>query len=139
MKVELELSEFRIWFPGLTETVISDELLEVLWEQAVVMVGDDDDNSFAPYNPPEKKERKILLYYALCHLATLATQPAGQPGRVQSATEGSVSTSFDLLKANSISAQWWLQTRCGAMYWQMTARYRYGGRVYAAKKSHPWG
>ncbi len=137
--VVLDVAEFRIWYPGLTEEVISDVLLEVLWDQAVALVGNTDKSSFAPYNPPEVKDRKYLLYYALCHLATLSTLPMQQTGRVQSASEGSVSTSFDLIKGNSTSEQWWLQTRCGAQYWMMTARYRLGGRMFGQKQYHPWG
>lgn len=137
--VELDIEEFRTWFPGLTEEVISDEMIEVFWEQVCEMIGNTDATSFAPYNPPERKERKSLLYYALCHMATLSTQDEGQPGRIQSASEGSVSASFDLIKANSATAQWWLQTKCGATYWTMTAKYRRGGRLYATRHFHPYG
>lgn len=142
--VELDIPEFRIWFPGLTETEISDELLEILWDQACEIVGNDDSRSFSPYDPdakPPKKERKILLYYALCHFATLHLRGEDSPGRVASASEGSVSVTFDPIKTKSQSqtSQWWNQTQCGATYWTMTAKYRLGGRFYGAKKYHPWG
>ena len=73
--VELDFEEFRTWFPGLTEDVIPDALLEVFWEQVCEFVGNTDEKSFAPYDPdatPPKNERKALLYYALCHFATLS-------------------------------------------------------------------
>lgn len=139
--VELDVAEFRTWFKGLTEEVISDQLLGVFWEQACGIVGNTDGTSFAPYDPtatPPKLERKALLYYALCHLATLSVR-GDQPGRIASASEGSVSTSFDLIKSNSQTAQWWNQTPCGSTYWTLTAKYRMGGRLYGQSHYHPWG
>ena len=141
MDVALDIEEFRQWFPGLTEEVISDTLLEILWQQVCSLIGNTDATSFAPYDPeatPPVIERKVLLYYALCHLATLSTR-GDQPGRVASASEGSVSTSFDLTKSESQTAQWWNQTPCGSTYWTMTAKYRRGGRIYVSSDYHPWG
>lgn len=141
MDVALDIEEFRQWFPGLTEEVISDTLLEILWQQVFSLFGNTDATSFAPYDPeatPPVIERKVLLYYALCHLATLSTR-GDQPGRVASASEGSVSTSFDLIKSESQTAQWWNQTPCGSTYWTMTAKYRRGGRIYVSSDYHPWG
>ena len=100
--VELNAEEFRKWFPGLAEGVIPDELLGFLWEQVCEIVGNTDATSIAPYDPeatPPKNERKTLLYYALCHFATL-TNRGDQPGRIASASEGSVSTSFDLIQSS---------------------------------------
>ena len=141
MEVALDIEEFRQWFPGLTEEVISDTLLEILWSQVCSLIGNTDATSFALYDPeatPPVIERKVLLYYALCHLATLSTR-GDQPGRVASASEGSVSTSFDLIKSESQTAQWWNQTPCGSTYWTMTAKYRRGGRIYVSSDYHPWG
>ena len=141
MQVAFDIDEFLTWFPGLAEPPMPEELLMVFWEQACGIVGCDDATSFAPYNPDAKPpvlERKALLYYVTCHLATLARR-GDQPGRVASATEGSVSTSFDLIKANSQVAQWWNQTPCGSTYWALTAKYRVGGRLYIQSGYHPWG
>ena len=69
----------------------------------------------------------------------LMLNPAGQQGRIASASQGSVSTSFDLLKANSLTAQWWLQTPCGTQFWIMSQSYRKGGRVYISKHFHSYG
>lgn len=143
--VELDYGEFRTWYPGITEEFVSDELLEVFWEQAQWWVGNTDSKSLAPYDPdatPPKTLRKALLYYVLCHLATLHMQGVDGPvGRIASASQGSVSTSFDLIrsKSNSEVAQWFMQTKCGANFWAMTASMRLGGRLYATKHYHPWG
>lgn len=141
MDVELDTEEFREWFPGLTECVVNNDLLDALWQQVCSLLGNTDATSFAPYDPdatPPVLERKVELYYALCHFATLATR-GSQPGRIASASEGSVSTSFDLIKSNSQTAQWWNQTPCGSTYWMMTMKYRRGGRLYVSSGYHPWG
>lgn len=141
MDVALDTEEFRSWFPGLTLDIISDDRLDALWAQVCALVGNTDATSLAPYEPdaePPVIERKVLLYYALCHMATLSAR-GDQPGRVASASEGSVSTSFDLLKTQSTTAQWWNQTPCGSTYWTLTAKYRRGGRLYYSSNFHPWG
>lgn len=142
--VELNAEEFRVWYPALTETRIPDELLEILFEHVCSIVGNDE-KSLAPYNPdaqPPVNDRKILLYYALCHMCTLHLRGIeDQPGRIASSSQGSTSVSFDLMqsKSQSQTSQWWNQTQCGATYWAMTAKYRLGGRLYTTRKHHPWG
>lgn len=137
--VTFDENKFRLMYPALTEENLPRDVLLMMWDQAAMIVGADD-RSFAPYNPEKGiTEREVLLYYVTCHLATLATQDPSQPGRLASATEGSVSTSFDNITAKSVTAQWWLQTRCGATYWALTAKYRMGGRFYGSKNYHPWG
>jgi len=69
-------------------------------------------------------ERSTLLNMLVAHIATLnSPQSAGQVGRVNSATQGSVSaqTQFDVPPG---SAQWYAQTQPGASYWTATAKYR---------------
>lgn len=72
-------------------------------------------------------ERKILLYLLVCHIANLNLRGAGTVGIVSQATQGKVSTSFAL----PTDLNWYKQTQCGWMYWQMTQKYRLGGRYYA--------
>ena len=50
---------------------------------------------------------------------------AAPVGRIASATEGSVTVSFDSgMTADGPSAAWYTQTPYGAMYWAATAQYR---------------
>ena len=99
-----------------------------------------DDSSIYPYDPANGVyTRKVLLYLATCHLLPLDLWGNGQGGRIASASQGSVSTSFDLIKTNSLIGQWWLQTPCGSRYWVESASYRKGGRVYITKHHHPFG
>ena len=93
-----------------------------------------------PYDPPHNYFRKYLLDRATCHLLYMASLPVDQVGRVSSASQGSVSTSFDLPKSgNSAAAEFWNRTNCGMQVWLMLAPYRLGGRIYLSNHSHPWG
>ncbi|WP_289171553.1 DUF4054 domain-containing protein [uncultured Parasutterella sp.] len=138
--VIFDSENFRKLYPAFSDEVAyPDELLEEYFSAAESFVGNDG-NSFAPYDPSRKVFlRKRLLDLVMCHLLTLDKMPNGPVGRVSSATQGSVSTSFDLLKTNSFIGDWWAQTKCGAMYWVLTARYRIGGRFYGGSNYHPWG
>jgi len=74
-------------------------------------------------------KRALLLDLLTAHLAQLggvlnAAGAAQNPvGRVSSASEGSVSASFDAGPVTNSQA-WYLQTQYGALYWQATALFR---------------
>lgn len=70
-------------------------------------------------------QRATLLGIIVAHLAAMNPSfgGGGGVGRVASASEGSVSVSFDYGQVKA-QAAWWVQTPYGATYWQMTARYR---------------
>jgi hypothetical protein len=70
-----------------------------------------------------------LMNYAVAHLAFLYngtnTQPAAQVvGRINSATEGSVSVQTDYGSNISVSAAFWLQSKYGSFWWAATNQYR---------------
>lgn len=144
-KVEFSKEYFTQAFPALDLSSFSEFALQYVWQLAVHFVGDSDANSFAPYDPEQGVfERRDLLYLATAHIIQvqlLAQQnmASGLSGRVTSASEGSVSVGVEPFKADSLNAQWWSQTPEGQIYWMLTAKYRLGGRVYAAKTAHPWG
>jgi hypothetical protein len=75
--------------------------------------------------------RTQLFYMLVGHLLTIfgvpnpTTPDTTPPGRISSATQGSVSTSFDYeLPVGSAMAPWFNQTKYGALYWMSTARFR---------------
>ncbi|WP_048996419.1 DUF4054 domain-containing protein [Burkholderia multivorans] len=78
--------------------------------------------------------RSMLLGMLTAHIAALNSGINGQTasplvGRINSATEGSVSVSTEYQVPGS--AQWYAQTKYGAAYWAATARYRiFQYRVY---------
>jgi hypothetical protein len=82
-----------------------------------------------------------LMGLMCSHIAQLlfgtATQPAsGIVGRVNTATEGSVSVGAEMPAPNNAIQGWLNQTQFGAMYWAATAPYRtmryLPGRSYRA-------
>lgn len=144
-KVCLDLAEFHHQYPEVELKSIAPGVIDASWQVAVSIVGDDDSNSFAPFNPKKNEyERQTLLYLALAHLLklrlnTISGANSGLTGRITSASEGSVSVTVEAFKADSLTAQWWSQTEEGALYWLLTAKYRLGGRLVTVSESHPWG
>lgn len=76
-------------------------------------------------------KRARFLNLITAHLATLdgiltprgQGSQAGRVGRLASASEGSVSSSFDN-GSQSANAAFWQQTQYGSTYWAVTAPYR---------------
>lgn len=77
-------------------------------------------------------QRTRAMYYAVCHLLALdARAGAGgdagdaSPGRVGSATEGSVTVAL-VYDVNGDNAAWWSQTTYGATVYQILSPFRLG-------------
>ena len=139
--VELDIEKFRTNHPQFAdEGEYPDSQIEMCFDFAVSLVGNGAD-CLVPYDPEKYVfDREKVLDLATCHVLSLLSQPdGGQGGRIASASQGSVSTSFDLYKTGSKSGDWWAQTQCGTLYWMLMARYRIGGRFYGLKVHHPWG
>ena len=83
--------------------------------------------------------RKIALYFALCLLLTIQGWGAGQTGPITNASQGSVSTAFQLMQGKTTTESFWLQTSCGQRFWMMLMPYIMGGRAYISRGFHPWG
>ena len=74
------------------------------------------------------KRRAYLLNMLTAHIAALNSGVNGVPasplaGRINQATEGSVTVSADVGPVTNSQA-WYLQTKYGAEYWQATAIFR---------------
>lgn len=143
--VVFDYDEFLIRFPHIAQAVtagtLTEDIITSMYDYVAEWLGDSDSNSLYPYNPDKGiYMRKSLLYLATCHIITISyLWSGGQTGKITSASQGSVSTSFDSLKANSVIGDWWLQTPCGSQFWIMSAPYRKGGRFYGVPKYHPYG
>ncbi|MDY6322525.1 MAG: DUF4054 domain-containing protein [Succinivibrio sp.] len=140
--VIFDADSFRSRYPRFTEELVPDAMLEETWEAAVSLCGNDDASSPFPYKPdaePPVTTRKWALYLAMCHLLTMELWPQGQQGPITNASEGSVSTAFQLLQGKTTTESWWLQTPCGARYWMMIKPFIMGGHFYGSDKYHPWG
>lgn len=68
-------------------------------------------------------QRTAFLYMITAHIAAL-NGPGATPivGRVSDATEGSVSVSTDMETPKG--AEWFMQTKYGAAYWQASGQFR---------------
>lgn len=83
---------------------------------------------------PDMTRRLTLFNMLTAHIASLAgvLSADGQPkpvGRITSASEGSVSASFDDVAATPGSGPWYRQTQYGAAFWQATTGLRSFGYV----------
>lgn len=137
---ELNVGVFRSKFPQYADvTAYPDELITNSFTVAESLVNNTNSSNI-PYDPTHNiYTRGNILEYLTCHLITLSELPNSQTGRIASASQGSVSTSFDLPKTNSVTGDWYNQTRCGQLVWILLAPYRLGGRIYNTSTYHPWG
>lgn len=116
--VEFDTSEFCDLYPSIQGT---DPQLEMFFDMAQTLL-----NNTPCSIVGNLKERKRLLYMLVAHIAMLnANAESGNAvvGRVASASEGTVSVSLDYGTMGN-NERWYLQTPWGAMYWQMTKKYR---------------
>jgi hypothetical protein len=102
---------------------VSDSLLSAYFTEAGLYLSNKD-------NSPVKDvgRRELYLNMLTAHVATLggALSADGLPrpvGRISSASEGSVSVSFDATLTPG-SADWFKQTQYGAAFWQATLSLR---------------
>lgn len=110
--------EFRALYPTIQA---NDEQLEMYFEMAETFL----DNTKCSV-VKDLGARKRLLYLLVAHIATLTGQAEkgnNVVGRISSATEGTVSIGLDYGTMGN-NERWYLQTPWGAMYWQMTKKYR---------------
>lgn len=111
-------AEFRLLYPSITAT---DEQLEMYFAMAETFL-DNTECSIVK----DLDARKTMLYLLVAHIAVLSQQAEnGNPvvGRISNATEGTVSVGLDYGTMGN-NERWYLQTPWGAMYWQLTKKYR---------------
>lgn len=141
MILEFNQSKFLTLFSNINDLYIkgkiSDEYLTEKFAVICQMLGNKE-NSVIPYDTEKNiLDRERLFFYALCHLITLENQD--YTGRVASASQGSVSTSFDLLKGGNFTKDFWAQTQCGSIFYMQFQAYTKGGRLYHSYNYHPFG
>lgn len=76
-------------------------------------------------------ERAVLLNMVTAHIAQINAGSNSQPasplvGRINNASEGSVSVQAEYADVTSGLMAWFLQTKYGASFWTATAKYRMG-------------
>ena len=120
--VALDIPKFRELFPEFSD--VTDVQLQFLFDEATDYLNN---TEYSPVQEYTKRER--LLYLLMAHLAFLRygyldamgnrIGGNGLVGRVSSATESSVTVSFEL-GAMSDSATWYALSPYGLAFWQAT-------------------
>lgn len=122
--VIFDLAGFRIRYPEFAS--VADALLQAYFVEATIYLNN------TPTSPVVDDSvggiRSTLLNMLVAHLTVLNATVNGQSasplvGRINQATEGSVSVSTDMGPVTNSQA-WFLQTKYGASYWQATSAYR---------------
>lgn len=116
--VVFDIAKFRSIYPNINAT---DAQLESYFVEATMLLNNTDKSCVK-----NLAEREILLFLLVAHLAMLQGRvETGNDavGRVASATEGSVSVSFDN-GTTTLSDKWYQQTPYGSKYWALTSKYR---------------
>ncbi|TNH43754.1 DUF4054 domain-containing protein [Photorhabdus luminescens] len=116
--VELNIAKWRELYPNITAT---DAQLEMYFVEACMILNNTEHSCVK-----NLKEREMLLYLLMAHIAILENNVAAgnnSVGRAANASEGSVSISLDYGTTKN-AEKWYIQTPYGAKYWQLTVRYR---------------
>ena len=133
--VVFDPASFIARFPEFA-TVNADALTAYFNESTLVL-----DNSDASM-VQQIEQRTPLLWLLTAHLAALCSGVNGQTpaqlvGRINNASEGSVSVATDY-GTQPATAAWYTQTKYGAQYWQMTASIRAMHYVPGFPQAHPY-
>ena len=121
--VVFDPAAFKLAYPEFA--AISDARCTIMFDLAAQTILDNTDNS--PVMPLDYRTQ--LFWMLVAHMLTLfavAADGSERPvGRVDTATEGTVSVGFAYeLPAGSAMAAWFTQTKYGALYWTVTAQFR---------------
>lgn len=117
---------FKVAFPEFAD--VPDQRLTVLFTLAGTLLDNTDASPVV-----DVQQRAAMFDLIIAHLLTLfgttvagaaGSGPSGVVGRLASATEGTVSSSFEMNVPQNAGAAWWNQTQYGAMYWMLTAPFR---------------
>ena len=105
MILEFNQSKFLTLFSNINDLYvkgkISDEYLSEKFNIVCQMFGNKN-NSVIPYDVDKNiLDRERLFFYAMCHLICLENRE--YDGRIARAAQGSVSTSFDVLKGGNFT------------------------------------
>lgn len=130
--VVFDLAAFRARYPEFAGS--PDALITACWSEATIYLDNTDASRVT-----DPLRRAVLLNMLAAHVLKLAA--ASLVGRINSATEGSVTVSAEMGPASGTST-WYMQTQYGATYWQATAQYRtfqvVPGRSYTQRGARGW-
>lgn len=115
-------TDFKIAFPAFA--TVSDAALNLSFNLATLQL-----NNSCGSRVKDANIRESLLNLLTAHITALKDGQNGQPppgivGRVDKATEGSVSVSAVMDTGRVYGKDWYVQTVWGGLYWQSTANFR---------------
>lgn len=121
----LDLAAFRLQFPAFA-TSPADPVIQAYFAMAGEVWLRNDGTGVVRTVALQTQ----LMYLLTAHLLQLFTgpdgnDPSGLVGRINSATEGSVTVSAEY--ESTMNSTWFDQTPYGAAFWQATAAFRLGG------------
>jgi len=114
--VVFDPAAFKSRYPAFDD--VDDGLLGLYFSEATLYLNNT--NASVVVDIPT---RTILLYMLTAHIAFLAQRDAGMVGRVNTATEGSISVGSEFAPLLGSQA-WFAQSQYGAAFWQATLRFR---------------
>lgn len=119
--VVFDPAAFKLRYPEFSS--VSDALLSDYFAEATIYLDNTDCSRVQDVDV-----RRMLLWMLVAHIATINAGVNGEVasplvGRINNATEGSVSVGADM-GAVPFTAAWFLQTKYGAAFWQATAPFR---------------
>lgn len=141
--VSFDPADFRTAYPEFTG--IADGPLNQNFSLATLLL-----NNTCGSRVSDANQRETLLNVLVAHMTFLSNgtndggsppiilSPPGVVGRIDSATEGAVSVSAQFEAPPNASQAYFIQTKYGALYWTLTARYRTMLYVCAPAPGGPW-
>lgn len=120
--VTFDPAAFKVRYPEFS--TVSDPLLQAYFDEVTLAYLDNTEAS----RVQQVEQRSVLLNMLVAHVAALNAGVNGQApsplvGRVNTATEGSVSIGTDMGTV-PFTAAWFMQTKYGASFWQASAQFR---------------
>lgn len=122
--VVFDPAAFIVEFPEFA--AVSTARLQMFFGLAESTLLDNTDNSPVSSLDLRTQLFNLLVGHLLLVFGSAPTTPDNTPpGRISSATQGTITTQFEyILPQGSAMAPWFVQTKYGAMYWMATAPYR---------------
>ena len=120
--VVFDPTAFKSAYPAFA--TLADAALQLSFDLATLQL-----NNSCGSRVTDANRRELLLNLLTAHITALKDGSNGQPapgivGRIDKATEGSVSVSAVMDTGNVYGKDYYVQTQWGALYWQATAPYR---------------
>jgi hypothetical protein len=133
--VTFSYADWSALYPALA-ALVSSTTAQLYFNQATLYLNN------TPCSPVcDLVARESLLNMLTAHIAQLAQRDASVVGRISNASEGSVSTAFDM-GAQPNTAAWYNQTSYGAAYYAAVRPYFQGGRYNPGPQPYlgtgPW-